>query len=544
MSEVEVKEENVLLTEQEVWSVIDFARGFNNLSYLSPDLINRRMQELSLLPEFASESKLQEYLKSPLDNEKNLRHFGQALEIISSPYKRLLHYLANMLAWDITYTPTNLVEGKEFSTPKYKKDLTAFENFLMKFDYRQEFPIVMKELLRNDAYFCCPRDAGTKIILQELPADYCKITGRWENGFLFSFDMYYFMQAGVDIDMFPSFFRKKYSEIWGSANTTDYHPHASPLNRASSSWVYWVDVPVDVGWVFKMQPEITTRLPYFTPLFPDLVLQPLMRSLQKNINMSTASRMILGEVPMLNQQQKTTVKDSIAISPALLGQFMALVKSAISEAVKVASAPLENMKAVSFPAENEMYDLFLRTALASSGVNTNLIFSSNIKPNAIETQLSLNVDEQMMFALYPQFDAFVSYYGNGFTKQYKFATRYEGTQFFTNRNQRKEEVLALLDKGIVLPQKIAAAHGMTPWEMRKMMEEAKANNFVDDLTPPQMVLMEKYAPEPAVGAGVPAKGKPLGGAKEGRPTKSDDKLTDGGEGTRARADNVGRGGKK
>jgi len=348
----------------------------------------------------------------------------------------------------------------------------------------------------------------------------------------------------VDVDMFPPFFRKKYQEIWGDASTMNYYPHASPLDRGSSSWVYWVDVPVDVGWVFKMSPEIATRLPYFTPLFPDLVLQPLMRNLQKNINMSAASRMLLGEVPLLNKEQKVTVKDSIAISPALLGQFLALVKSAISDSIKVASAPLQNMKAVNFPAENEMYDLFLRTALASSGVNTNLIFSSNIKPNAIETQLSLNVDEQLMTAVYPQFDEFVSYFINTLTKYYKFTCHFEGTSFFTNRSQRKTEVLALLDKGIVLPQKIAAAHGITPWDMRKMMEEADADGFVDKMTPPQMVLLEKYTPAPVAPAGGDGKGKPLGGAPEGRPKKPDDQLTEGGDGTRARADNVGRGGKE
>ena len=51
-------------------------------------------------------------------------------------------------------------------------------------------------MLRNDAYFGLLRDTGEKVILQELPSDYCKITGRWENGFLFSFNMQWFLQPG------------------------------------------------------------------------------------------------------------------------------------------------------------------------------------------------------------------------------------------------------------------------------------------------------------------------------------------------------------
>jgi len=212
--------------------------------------------------------------------------------------------------------------------------------------------------------------------------------------------MYWFIQPGVDINMYPSFFKRKYNQLWGGSNKDKkYKPSIAPELRASSSWIYWVDIPVTFGVCFKLSPELGARLPYFTPLFNDLILQGLMRNLQKNISMAAASKMIMGEVPMLNRDSKATVKDTIAVSPELLGKFMALLKSAISDAVKVASAPLQNIKGISFESDNEMYDSFLRTALASSGVNTNLIFSSNIKPNAVETQLSLNVDEQMMTAL-------------------------------------------------------------------------------------------------------------------------------------------------
>ena len=40
-----------------------------------------------------------------------------------------------------------------------------------------------------------------------------------------------------------------------------------------------------------------------------------------------------------------------------------------------------------------------------------------------------------------------------------------------------------MDRGIVLPQKLAAAQGMSIFEMQAQMDEARANNWVDDLTP-------------------------------------------------------------
>ena len=289
--------------------------------------------------------------------------------------------------------------------------------------------------------------------------------------------------------------------------------------------------------------------------------------------MAAASRLIMGEVPMLNKDAKSTVKDTIGISPDLLGKFMALVRSAISDSIRVASAPLQNIKAISFDADNSMYDSYVRTTLGMSGINTNLIFTSNIKPNAIETQLSLNVDEQMMTILYDQFNDFMNYWVNKFTKTYHFRFVFEGTDFYLNRAARLENAMTLFSQGIVLPQKIAAAMGMKPADLIKHMAEAKSMDFMSMLTVPSVLNQEailgetakdqqdlvkttaKLNPKPAPSTAkappvpkvptAPTTGKPDTGmpAQRGRPTKSDSKISDEGEQTRAQGTNIGRGGK-
>jgi len=548
-------EESVILTEKQVWDVIEFSRSLSNAygsMYMNPELLSARMRDINLNPLAATQTMLDEAMQSPKDNEKNLQEFSQSFELTSMVYKRLLSYLGNMLAFDITYTSN--AEVKDYATLKYKRELEAIEEFLDRFDYLKEFRIVVKEMLRNDAYFGCMRDVGDAIVLQELPSQYCKITGRWGNGFLFSFNMYWFMQPGVDLDLYPPFFKEKFNEIWGmdGKKPPTYDPGLPPELRGNSSWIYWVDVPVTIGVCFKLTPELATRLPYFTPLFNDLILQPLMRTLQKNVAMASASKIIMGEVPYLNKEAKATVKDSIAISPDLLGKFMALVKSALSDSVKIASAPLENMQGIEFKSDNEMYDSYLRTALASSGINTNLIFSSDIKPNAIETQLSLNVDEQMMTALYDQFGAFMNYWASRYTQKYKFRFEFEGTTFFLNREFRYTKAMDLFDNGIVLPQKIAASLGMKPSVMRKHMEEAKGTDFMGMLTNPMFIQQDKIAKQTAEAnmqtteANISAKVATSGGAgsaPKGRPRKKDSELSDEGDQTRAQGTNIGRGGK-
>jgi hypothetical protein len=580
MSNKKEKEES-LLPEESVWSVIEFARAMSGMygqTYVNPMLVNERLKDITLNPMAATQTMLDEAMVNPKNSETNLQKFSQNFELTSMIYKKLISYLANMLSFDINYTST--AEPEDYKSPKYKKDLKSVENFLDRFEYKSELRIATREMLRNDAYFACFRDVGDKYVLQELPSEYCKITGRWAGGFLFSFNMYWFLLPGVDINMYPIFFKKKFKEIWIDSNTTEkYDPSLPPELRSKSSWVYWVDVPVTTGVCFKLTPELATRLPYFTPLFNDLILQSLMRNLQKNMSMAAASKIIIGEVPLLNKESKATVKDSMAISPDLLGKFMALVKSAISEAVKMASAPLTNIQGLSFESDNEMYDSYARTVYALSGVNTNLIFTSAVKPNAIETQLSLNVDEQMMMGLYEQFNLFMNYFANKLTKTFKFMFEFEGTDFFLNRDSRLEKATTLFDKGIIMPQKIAAAIGMKPAQFRKHMEEAAAMGFMSMLTPPALegqkeiadmtIEAQKEATDKTIkaqkeasklnqkvtttdkittGGGVKTATKSVSAPastadSKGRPKKSISKLGEEGVQTRTEGSNIARGGK-
>lgn len=509
------------LTEAEVWNILEFAQNISGGSLyggaLSPQLLNQQLRNINLNPLQATEDSLNNAMKDPKSSELELMGFSEDFETQSQVYKKLISYLSDMVSFDLTYTCKN-ADMSDYKSKAYAKDLDAVKDFFDRFDYRKEFRIAIREMLRNEAFFACPRFDGKNIVLQELPSSptYTLITGRWDYGLLFSFNMYYFMQPGIDIRLYPRFFREKFNELWGDVRQS-YNPALPPNLRGDSSWVYWQDIPTDVGFCFKFNPEIATRIPYFSGLFLDLIQQPLMRALQKNINMSAAARIILGQVGLL-KDAGAKVKDQFNINPDLLGKFLALVKSAVGESLKVAAAPLEEMQAISFPAENDVYQSYLRTALASSGVNTNLLFTSSVRPNSVESQLSLNNDEQLLYSLYPQFEAFLNYYVNKFTKKFKFNFKFEGTHFFNNRAKRLEDQMTLVNSGIVLPQKIAAAIGMNPFEFQRQLEEARASGFVDDLTPIKKTL-----------AGAAAG---IGKEDAGRPKKSDGELTDSGGETR------------
>ena len=229
-------EPSVNLTEEEVtkvWDFYQFARslevGNTYPSIMTPQLINQRLQDISLNPQLAEQEKLDSALKDAKNNEDYLQGVSHYFEIVSSVYKRLIEYLATMLSFDLTYTAIN-ADKDDYRTVAFKKSEKKLEEFLDRFDYVSNFKTAVQQMIRSEAFFCSPRFDLDKYMLQELPTgvNWTKITGRWSHGLLFSMNMYWFMQPGVNIDMYLPFFSKAYEKVWGGQASSSYRPTISP----------------------------------------------------------------------------------------------------------------------------------------------------------------------------------------------------------------------------------------------------------------------------------------------------------------------------
>lgn len=514
------------IPESVVWDMIQFARTLERGIWgnvYTPDLINARMKDISYNPLAASQTQLDAALADPKNNEDNLREFGQGFEMISQIYKRLISYLANLVPFDYTYS-VNIDDPKDYKSPAYKKDLKEVYKFFDAFDSKKEFSTVAKQLLRNEAYFFSFRNQGNCYILQEMPSQYCKITGRWDRGLLYSFNFYYFMLPGVDIDMFHPFFKERFAELFAGGKK-EYNPSLSVDERGKSTWVLWVDIPVSVGWVFKLSPELAARIPYYSPLFSDLILQPTMRLLQKNKNIASAAKILYGSIGMLSKEgSQTKLKDSLNLSPDLLAKFLVLLKSSVSDAIRVGASPLQDVKALSWPSEEDLYAAYLKTALSASGVNTALIYTGNVKPNAIESQLSLEVDQLLIQCIYPQLNDFMDYQLEQVTRKYRFSVFFEGSSISLDRKMRLDAATSLAGLGMVLPQSFAAARGVPPHVFLRQLAEARESGFVEKLTP--ITPAAQTSKEDA-----------------GRPQKDAGDLSESGDQSRADGSNIAKGGK-
>jgi len=479
------KKSEETLSESETWDVLDFAKSIGQMyqGVYTPDLVNQRLKDINMNPLSATSDAINSALLDPKNNEQNLIGYSEFLELNNMIYKRMIGYIGLMPSFDYTFTCTNINSPEDYKSKAYQKDSNAVYNFLDKFDVRREFKKVMKQLVRQETFHSVLRMEGDKYVFQELPQQYCKLVSRSEWGYLFDFNMYLFMQPGMSLDEYPPVFKKMYKRAFGNTGTTKYNPSAS-IDARTGSYVYWVQTSMkDDFWAWKLSPEIATEVPYLSPLFSDIVLAPMVRQLQTNKWMISAQKIAVGLIPMLKDNKSGNIKDMLSISPETLGKFMGLLKNAIGDVIRFGAAPFESIQTLDFSTSGEnILEEYNKNMSASSGMNSRLLYGVD-KPNAIETQASIDVDEFINLQVYHQFNLFMDYYLNKLTKKFKFKFKFEGSEFSVNKAKRLENVTSLLQYGIVLPQKIASALNMDVADFYRQLEESKAMGFVDKLTP-------------------------------------------------------------
>jgi hypothetical protein len=509
------------LQQTELWDVLHCAKEMYNMypNIFTPDLVSSALKNITLNPIVGTETDIDNALKNPKDSEEQLIGFSHHFELVDMLYKRQLLYLSNLPSFDLTYTCTNASKG-DYKSKAYQKDEKTLIDFLNKFDHKKEFRTVLRQLFRQEMFFGVFRDDGDKYTLQELNRQYCKVTGRWEYGFIYDYNMYFFLQPGVDIDFYPKVFKKMFNDVFRDKNL-NYNP-ALPIDKRNSSFVYWHQVkPTDGFWAWKLNPEIATQVPFFSPIFPDLVLKPLVRKLQKNKYVIESSKVLVALLPMLKESKSGNVKDMLALDPDTAGKFANLVRKGLAQEIQFAMGPFSDMKSFEWKSDgNNMLDQYNKVTVGQGGTNTRLLYATD-RMNAIESKSSISIDEQVVTTIYPFFEDFLNYHINKRLKKFSFKFKLEGTEMPENKKQRFDDAMKLAQVGLVLPQKIASSIGILPSELDSMLDEANEKEWNKKLIP----LLNIYNSKDG-----------------GRPQKADGEISSEGEQSRTDGSNINKGG--
>ncbi len=497
----------------------EFLKAYNTQSYsgqnymLSPHLLNSTLKSLNMDGYDFSTEQIRKMVMSPHHFEQELRKLSFFYYNAISIYKRTIEYKSIVLDFDWEPIPY-LLDGKQISqsdikSNAFKRDYAEMSKFFNSFDVKQEFSKVLFNILLYDTYFTSTRSYDGHIYLQELPSTHCIIDANSYLGYLFSFDLSYFMNSGVDINAYSHSLRKKYSEVLRLKQNT-YNPN---LPQRNGSWVYWLQMNPDDAWVFKFNNNFAGSVPPLLDMLIDYSKIDKFKELEDVKKQLEAYKVIFATVPRLTNNKSGNKTDDFAISSTELGKFVAAVKQTLGIGVDFKAAPLEDFKAFDFSpssSENNLLETELNNMLKQSATSDAILTGgSSVSSNNIYKL----VTSEIVKSVYPQFENYCEYQINKRTKKYKFKIKFVGTIF--DREDRRKAANEDMERGIITPA-IFSSRGI------QMTDAANLSNMM-------------------YGLGFPDIFKPIKTAStmsneeknsSGREKLSDNELSDSGEQTR------------
>ena len=520
-----------LLNQEQVEAVIQFAQGLwasEKYGYYSPWMSNQNLNNLNNNPLVPTYDKIVEALTSYKQSATNLQSYMEFMQKFDMIFARTLMSYVNVLSFDLTITCKNAFTQADYQSSEYAEDKKRLYKFLDNFDYKAEFRKMLIEMMRHEVVFTWFRktkwgNKGMKCALQMLPQNRCLLTGYWERGLLFDFDMNYFLQPGVDIDGFDPAFKKYYNNVFGDTqNPWNYVP-TNPLPNHDGTFAMWTQTsPTDGAWCFKLFPENFNTTPYLAPFLKDSIRNNEIAMLQYNKDIASAYGILAGEIRLFDNAKSGTIANQFAIDPATLGAFMGKVKQGLqnvgssSSNAKSVAMPLENIKWFQFEDKNpNIYEQQLSNSAGVGSGISRVIYSSDRMSNA-EIEAGIIDQYNTVKQVYSQFNNFLDFFANQLTKKYKFSFSFDGCSYPFEREKRFDRILKMADKGIVLnTSAYAAVLGYKPQEFERMIEESKWTGWVDKYS--QLMLNTNTTAQSSEG---------------GRPQKDDSELTESGETSR------------
>lgn len=507
------------LNKQDIQDVIDFSAGLLAVDgFYSPFISNQLLKNLNNNPRLPNADKVKEALFNYKNSGQDLQGYVEFASAFDMLFKRTLYSYANALSFDLQVTCKNAYIKSDYESEAYKKDKKTVDNFLTNFDYKKEFYNVLVNVLKRDSYFTWFRKTkngnkgGMKYALQIMPQDYCLLTGYFEKGFLWSFDLMYFAQAGVDLMGFDPSLQQIYAKA--VSDPEQYRPSA-PLDSRNGVYSLWADVsPLDGAWAWRFNTDNFANNPFLAPYVATILRNNEIGELQYNKDMLGASAILAGAIKTYDNAKSGTSQNQFTIDPKLLGGFLGKVKQGLGSTVKVAAMPTEDNKFFQFQDYNtDMYkDQLSTTAGIGTGISR-VIYSSDRMSNA-EIEAALNETYQTMKPMYSQFNNFLDFYVNQMTTKYKFKFEFVGSNYAFERKERFDNLNKLADRGLVLNQSAwASAIGMNPVSFERSLRESKNTGWLEEYS--QMMMNANTAKD--------------GGNIGGRPQLDDGDLSDSGQ---------------
>lgn len=476
-------------TDYETSYFAEYIKAFNsqhfygNTFMLSPQMLNTSLKDVNMFSSSFSTEQIRRMVMQPHEYEEELRKLSFFNFNTIGLYKQIINLWSKMLTFDwnpIPYTEDGKpITSTQFHSREYKEDYAELTKFFNSFKAKDEFSKVLWNLCMYDTYFTSYREFDGHIYLQELPHSHCMIDADSYLGYLFSFDMSYFMNSGVDINAYSPAIKKLYSKAL-SNRKLNYRPN---MPNRNGKWVHWTPMMPDDAFVFKFNRQFAGSVPPLLSSMIDYSKIDKYKELEDVKKELEAYKVIFATVPRLTGNKTGNKSDDFAISATELGKFVAAVKETLGCKVDFKAAPLEDFKAFDFsPSANEanLLNTELRNIMLQSGTTDALSMTSTV--NMASAGIYKLFNSANISDVYGQFSNFCEYHINKKCKKYKWKIQFEGTIF--DREDRVKQSNTDMQNGLIT-SRIFSSRGIQITDAQNMTNMMYAMGFPDNLRPVQ-----------------------------------------------------------
>lgn len=431
----------------------------NNLSRLNsfynPYYANSLMKDINNSPTKPNNQQLKKWIENPQYFEKELRDVSSYLESSVMQYFRSVAHFASILSFKYQLIP-------EYAPPEGRGKRKTYDNckarsneWLRKFRPVEQFQNVMFHTMLDGGAYYYVREDDNYIELQEMPRDYCKITGRVPAlGYTYAFNLVYFAKYTNELAWYAPEF-----QFWWEDIIKEYKDYLS-IN-------VWKPMPPEKSIIFKFQDYNATMRPPLSGVFKDAVeIQDYKDILKSKIELDTW-KIIMMEIPK-DKDGKPIVDARTA------ADFNAMVQAQLPMGVKSATTLMKS-EAINFEqaqSQNNIIGMGEQNFWGSVGVAGNQFGGETNSGNALK--YSNLADYNFVKHMYKQFERFVNFHLKQLKGEYSFRVKFSGCSYFDE--EEKKQSLSFAQSGGA-PEFMYAMHGYEPYEVESML----ADSFTSDI---------------------------------------------------------------
>lgn len=340
-----------------------------------------------------NKEKLRTYLKNPKANENNLRNLAQFLYRMSNPFRRLIHYYADMVDLNAYKIVPLILDDEEPNEEDVLNRYRAGLRQMQKMNLAKELQKALVIVWREDAFFGYVYEDDDGFYIMPLNGDYCKISSvNYDGTFNLAFDFNFFRQGN----------NESLLEYWNEEFKQKYTAYQNDNN------LRWQELEPDNTIVLKNNTDDPTLIvPPFVGIFESVIDLVDLQSLQSVKEELSNYKLLVNKIPLLDNAEEP---DDFAVDLDTAVEFYNKLTAELPDLVGAVLSPLD-ITPVDFKDSNNTQDSdiiaqALNNVFSLSGTSS-MLFNSNVS-GSVGFAASVKTDTVMALSVIRQVEAWAN----------------------------------------------------------------------------------------------------------------------------------------